>query len=958
MTTHSPTVSVVVCCYADERFRNVLAAVESLRLQTSPPTEVAVVVDYNPALLEHVKAAAADVLTLGNDQPKGLSGARNSGIAATGGDIVAFLDDDAVAEPEWLERLLAPYADPQVAGVGGAIVADWLTGRPSWFPDEFDWVVGCTYRGMPAQRAPVRNLIGANMSFRRDIFTAAGVFDVEMGRTGSYPQGNDDTEFSIRARRALPGHVLLYEPQARVWHGVPAQRATWGYFKMRCYAEGLAKAALTTVSGSTDGLSSERAYAARTLPRGVTRSLREALAGDGAGAKRSLTIVAGLLITFGGYARGRLRPHLNGHVASEHTRDLSGLTDRPRRRGGGAFSRVRAARALPRSHGATRAALGIAPVALALLLWGVSLGRIDLGRISDFGLLPALPWTYYAALGVLTISFAVALRASRTPETILALHVVALILIVHATPSIAYGTLRYAWAWKHVGIVDYIQRHGSVDSDIQFLSAYHNWPGFFALTSLYTQLAGFRSALSFASWAPVFFNLLFLGALVVLFRALTRDRRRVWLGAWFFFAANWIGQDYFSPQAYAYFLFLIVVTVGVAWFRLRQPPDAAAVRRVIPWRGGANWFHRLVSRANRGGRWHADAGQGERGALALLLLLLTVAIASSHQLTPFMTILALGGLVLSQQIRLRSLPALVAAISLAWVAFFAVGFLRGNLYWMVDSVGALTTNANSTLINLAKASYGQRVVADIDRALTLGVWVLGALGFARAYRRGRLDLAAGVLALAPFAMLAVTSYGGEILFRAYFFSLPFMAFLATGLFYPVGRSGRRLTALATAFVSCALLAGLLVGYYGKERQNHFSKDEVSASRYLYATAPPGSLLVSGVNNYPWAFEHYEEYSYLSLADLSPRDRRHVLAQPADTIAAIARQSRSVCTYVVITSSEKAAVDMTGVMPAGSLERIEHRLAAAPGYRLVLRNPSATIFGVRTRRPASRCRRPV
>jgi hypothetical protein len=321
-----------------------------------------------------------------------------------------------------------------------------------------------------------------------------------------------------------------------------------------------------------------------------------------------------------------------------------------------------------------------------------------------------------------------------------------------------------------------------------------------------------------------------------------------------------------------------------------------------------------------------------------------------------MTVLALTGLVLFQRIRLRSLPLFVAMISLAWVAFFAVGFLRGNLYWIVDSVGALTTNANSTLINLADASYGQRTIAQIDRVLTLGVCVLGLLGFARMYRRGRLDLAAGVLAVAPFAMLILTSYGGEILFRVYFFSLPFFALLAAGLFYPGGEAGgSRLAGTATAFVSGALLAGLLVGYYGKERQNHFSNDEVRAAQYLYATAPPGSLLVSGVSNYPWAFEHYEEYSYLSLADLSPRDRRQVIAQPADAIAGIARRSKVACAYVVITSSEEAEVDMTGVMPRGSLARIEHRLDIAAGYRLVLRNSSATIFGLQTNRPASRCR---
>ena len=120
----------------------------------------------------------------------------------------------------------------------------------------------------------------------------------------------------------------------------------------------------------------------------------------------------------------------------------------------------------------------------------------------------------YLALGALTLGFFLALGQRQVREWLLAAHVLVLIFVIHGTPSILYGTLRYAWAWKHVGIVDYIDRHGSVDPDIGYLAPYHNWPGFFALSALFTKLAGFQSALSFASWAPVFFNLLFLAALV------------------------------------------------------------------------------------------------------------------------------------------------------------------------------------------------------------------------------------------------------------------------------------------------------------------------------------------------------------------------------------------------------------------------------------------------------------
>ena len=55
---------------------------------------------------------------------------------------------------------------------------------------------------------------------------------------------------------------------------------------------------------------------------------------------------------------------------------------------------------------------------------------------------------------------------------------VALVAATHGTPALLYGTLRYSWAWKHLGIIDYIHRHGSVDPSLKTLGVYHNWPGF------------------------------------------------------------------------------------------------------------------------------------------------------------------------------------------------------------------------------------------------------------------------------------------------------------------------------------------------------------------------------------------------------------------------------------------------------------------------------------------------
>jgi GT2 family glycosyltransferase len=298
---------VIVCAYTDRRWDDLLAAVESVAAQTVAPLETIVVADHNPALLDRVRRRLPAVRALGNSARRGLSGARNSGIAVARGDVIAFLDDDAVAEPDWLERLLVPYADPAVIGVGGAVEPLWERHRPRFMPDEFDWVVGCTYRGMPPGREPVRNVIGANMSLRRSVFAAIGGFRTDVGRVGTRPLGCEETELCIRARRRLPGSEIIYEPRARVRHRVPRDRAAWRYFRARCWSEGLSKAAVARAAGRDDGLASERRYVTSTLPRGVARGLGDAFTGDAGGLARAGSIVAGLTITTAGYAAGTLR---------------------------------------------------------------------------------------------------------------------------------------------------------------------------------------------------------------------------------------------------------------------------------------------------------------------------------------------------------------------------------------------------------------------------------------------------------------------------------------------------------------------------------------------------------------------------------------------------------------------------------------------------------------------------
>lgn len=301
----TPIASVIICAYTERRWDQIVAALDSVRAQTRGATHCVLVVDHNDTLLERARQAFPDVQVVANEEDRGLSGGRNSGVRAATGDILVFLDDDAWAEPDWLERLLAPYEDPAVIGTGGAAVPDWPDDRPGWFPPEFDWVVGCSYTGLPEQPASVRNPIGANMSFRREAFPLAGGFDSSVGRLGTLPLGCEETVFSIRVRQRRPDATVIYVPDAVVHHTVTDDRTTVKYFLRRCVAEGLSKATVTSHVGGDQGLASERRYVTRVLPLGFLRGLLPGRHDETP--VRSLMIAAGLSATTLGYLLGRLR---------------------------------------------------------------------------------------------------------------------------------------------------------------------------------------------------------------------------------------------------------------------------------------------------------------------------------------------------------------------------------------------------------------------------------------------------------------------------------------------------------------------------------------------------------------------------------------------------------------------------------------------------------------------------
>ncbi|EGX54532.1 cell wall biogenesis glycosyltransferase-like protein, partial [Streptomyces zinciresistens K42] len=547
-----------------------------------------------------------------------------------------------------------------------------------------------------------------------------------------------------------------------------------------------------------------------------------------------------------------------------------------------------------------------------LALWLLSLRSVDLDGMGDLGLLQVLPVTFWIALAVLVLGFCAAAADRRTSHRWYAAYTLTLIAVVHATPPLLYSDLRYAWAWKHVAVVDAMVRNNGEVPDAAGLGIYNQWPGFFQFNALLLRATGLHSPLGYAMWAQVLVNVLLLGPLLLVYRSVTTDRRLIWGAVWIYYTCSWVGQDYFAPQAFTFLLYAAVIALV-----LRQLPTSRVPARGVPRRG---WPP---------GRF-------------VLLLVLEAAIVTSHQLSPLMLIGALLLLSLPRRNRRVVPPALAGALvlNLAWYATVAKPYVRENLG---DFAGALTrpeANVWSGLNRLADAPPSQVAVSWIDRGLSAGVFLLAVAAFVvcRWTRRTPMPL----LALSPLPLALVNAYGGEMVFRAYMFALPAAAFLIAALLVPVlGRLTAR--AVLVHVVLLAMLAGLMFGYYSKEAMNRFSADEVAATRYVTTRTPPGSLLVSLTFAAPGLEMNYDRHERTEITEESVRTRRLLARDPVAGLAPLLGRAGDKPAYILVSRAQEADVRLNGALPPGFAARLKSALARAPGFTAVYRGPDAVVY---------------
>nr|CAD6405408.1 hypothetical protein REQ54_00018 [Rhizobium sp. Q54] len=572
--------------------------------------------------------------------------------------------------------------------------------------------------------------------------------------------------------------------------------------------------------------------------------------------------------------------------------------------------------------------------------------RLEPDAIGDLGILTIMTWHSWVGLALLVAGFFLSLEHANSRPLLPGLFLLALIAALHLVPAYAYGTLRYSWAWKHIGIVDYIMRNGRLDRDAVYLSAYHNWPGFFVACAWLAQRLSLDplKIASLAAYAPPVFATANLLVLQALFLKFTEDRRLVLLALFIFLVGNWIGQDYFAPQSATFLLYLIAMLLCVGPLSGGQTGTSRGLRLLF-WKPGVTPPSDGLALAP------AAVAEQPRLVASLLLLAISLTITASHPLTPVVLVSALCGLALLGGLDLGF--ALFAACAVVlWNLYFAAPFVAASISSELENLGSVFFNATEKIVDLRQLSHGQMIVALISRLMTAGLVGLAAIGFLRRLRSGHVDLPLLAILAAPLPVLVITSYGGEAIFRVYLFMLPTLAFLGAAVVFPSsGHTYGFWKAVAVALVGYMLVAGFLVSNNGKDQQYRFRQNEVDAASWLYHTAPAGTLLIEGARNYPSQFSNYENFTYVPLSSESPQARQEIIQDPAGVFDRWLSDSRWPAGFVILTQSQKAYAETQGIVPEGTFDRIIEALSSSPRFRIVYRNEDAVIFSLNDWAPA-------
>ena len=585
--------------------------------------------------------------------------------------------------------------------------------------------------------------------------------------------------------------------------------------------------------------------------------------------------------------------------------------------------------------------LGLGALGLAcggVAVWSAAgVNATDLG---DGGLAPALTPVFWAAVVALNLAFVLSL-GRRTAPWLSPVLVAGLVLLLYGPAGVLGAVPRNAVAWRHLGIAD-AMADGVFDPRID---VYFNWPGFFPALATFIEATGLPP-LQVAAWAPVANIALWSLGVAAALRGLTRDKDAIVLPLWLFLIGNWIDQDYLSPQALGFLLHLAVLALALRVLGATVQGGAPGIRNY--WRVGT----RVPE--------HED-GDLRRRTVGLVLLL-SVALVSSHQLTPVVLAFCLLGLVLVRRSWAPLLPVILGLLVVLWLLYPASTYLVGHPLFGPEEEGVVQANLTGRVVG----SPGHLAIQRLRIALTVGLWLLAAIGVAQSWRAGRRDLRPYVLALVPFLLLPILNYGGEMLLRVTLFSLPFVAFFAARPLAGLrprwrrraGRLGRPGAArpLVLTLLLSVLCAAAVTARYGNAGFDVFTEDEVEAVGMLHRLAPARSVIVAGATSTPWAAQDYSRYTRRTVqslcdADFAPAPCLRTLSELVDHEASAGGIT------LLLTRGNQASLAIQGQMSDAEFASFESGVRALPGTRLLFVNRDARIYRLAPDDPPSAGGRP-
>jgi hypothetical protein len=578
-------------------------------------------------------------------------------------------------------------------------------------------------------------------------------------------------------------------------------------------------------------------------------------------------------------------------------------------------------------------------IAAGLVLWQVALRQADLDRINGYGLLPALPGTWYVALALLIVVATATALTCPARSILTNAGVIAIIIVLHATPALLYDEPRYTWTYKHIGVTQTILEQHAAPRAVDI---YFDWPGFFTAAGWISDATGIGLP-TLATWSPPFFNLCFAAAVSFVARGLTKDLRVVRTAVLLFALTNWVGQDYFAPQAYAFAATLVLTGVLLRTTPLAERSTAtdlgvARIRRFIAGRRAADPT----------GIYGMFSGIGlSTSARTATVMLLWVAIVTSHQLSPvfaLLTVVAIGAA--RGRIRWALLAAMVV-VEAAWVAY-GYPYLSHHGFALFD-FDPLHRSAPSG-IDDNPVMPGVHVRAMAVYLLYFGMFALGVAGGLLRVRRGRIDMAPVLVAVAPITMLVVQNYGGEGQLRIYLFALPYLAFLVAWLVVTVAElrlPSARVRAALVAALACALAGPFLLAAYGQEKINRVTADDVAAVRWFYEHAAPGEWLCFAAPSLPNRVTgNYIDYPVRSDTDPSLLSSEEFTKDPSVENVLRFMDGIDGDPYLIFTRSQQEYLELFGIMSPGIYQDLRRRLDQSPNLRSVYHTDQASIWQLR------------